>query len=213
LLDAAVRSLAAQADPGSVRFVLAPLIAASDAVGADLANALADAGHTCDVVDAKGLRGIVEDPAIQDTYIFGFGLDGAADLRSLLRNGPAANVHVFGWWRGLRRFGEDTGGSAGREDVAGVVLLNVPATDAAIFLGELDLDWHPRPNRALFHDRHAARTEVIVPFTRATVDRTEIVDPDVGARRPTSDPVVREQVGGAVSDAVVPDPDGAGVGR
>jgi hypothetical protein len=210
LLDAAVRSLAAQVEPGSIRFVLAPLVAASDAVGTDLATALTDAGHACDVVDAKALRGIVDDPATEDTYVFGFGLDGAADLRSLLRDGPGRNVHVFGWWRGLRRFGEDTGGSAGREEVAGVVLLNVPATDAAIFLGELDLDWQPRPNRALFHDRHAARTEVIVPFVRPPADRAgDVTEPEVGPRRPAAD------AGGVGrhAEAPLPDPDAAGVGR
>ena len=94
-------------------------------------------------------------------------MDGVgADLRRILRDGPAGRTHVIGWWRGLRRFGEDTGGSAGRDDVAGIVLLNVPATDAALFLGETDLDWHPGPNRALLHDRHVSRTEVIVPFAR-----------------------------------------------
>ncbi len=213
LLDAAVRSLAAQVEPGSVRFVLAPLVAASDTVGADLATALASAGHPCDVVDAKALRGIVEDPATEDTYVFGFGLDGAADLRGLLRDGPGRNVHVFGWWRGLRRFGEDTGGSAGREDVAGVVLLNVPATDAAIFLGELDLDWHPRPNRALFHDRHAARTEVIVPFALPPADRGEdAADLGMGSQRSARDSDGAYGVGGN-ADTSLPDPDSAGVGR
>ena len=29
------------------------------------------------------------------------------------------------------------------------------------------LDWQPRPNRALLHDRHANRTEVIVPFVHS----------------------------------------------
>jgi hypothetical protein len=81
---------------------------------------------------------------------------------------------VIGWWRGLRRFGEDTGGSAGRDDVAGIVLLNVPSTDAALFLGEADLDWHPGPHRALLHDRHVSRTEVIVPFARAVPDQHEV---------------------------------------
>src|SRR5262249_52930842 len=116
----------------------------------------------------------------------------AADLRPVLRDGPARHVHVFGWWRGLRRFGEDTGGSAGREDVAGVVLLNVPATDAAIFLGELDLEWQPRPNRALFHDRHASRTDVIVPFVRASAgvadeDEVATVDGEAASGRERSE--------------------------
>jgi hypothetical protein len=81
-----------------------------------------------------------------------------------LRDGPARGVHLFGWWRGLRRFSEDTGGSLAREDVAGLVLLNVPSADAGLLLGEVSLEWQPRPNRALLHDRHANRTEVIVPF-------------------------------------------------
>jgi S-DNA-T family DNA segregation ATPase FtsK/SpoIIIE len=109
---------------------------------------------------------------------------------------------VFGWWRGLRRFGEDTGGSAGREDVAGIVLLNVPSTDAAIFLGELDLEWQPRPNRALYQDRHAARTEVIVPFVRPSA--TGAVRRSASGRNGAAHNEVA---------ATIPDPDGAGVGR
>ncbi len=166
VLDAAARSLGAQHDPGSVRFVVAPLVAASDDIGAALVEHLTTAGHTVDVVDARGLRGALE-TADEDTYVIGFGMDGVgADLRRILRDGPAGRTHVLGWWRGLRRFGEDTGGSSGRDDVAGIVLLNVPATDAALFLGETDLDWRPGPNRALLHDRHVSRTEVIVPFAR-----------------------------------------------
>jgi len=183
ILDAAARSLAAQRAPGSVRFVLAPLVAAATEVCTDLTTKLTFDGHDVDIVDANGLQAIAVDPIAVATYVFAFGLDGVADLRMLLRDGPGRNVHLFGWWRGLRRFGEDTGGSAGREDVAGVVLLNVPAADAALFLGELDLDWQPRQNRALFHDRHAARTDVIVPFTRrrrASADNADA--PADGAR-------------------------------
>jgi hypothetical protein len=44
------------------------------------------------------------------------------------------------------------------------VLLNVPAADAGMLLGDISLEWQPRPNRALLHDRHANRTSVIVPF-------------------------------------------------
>jgi DNA segregation ATPase FtsK/SpoIIIE, S-DNA-T family len=174
VLDAATRSLAAQHEPGSVRFVLAPLVAVADEVGARLAASLTADGHPVDVVDVAGLRAVL-DAAPPDTYVVGFGMDGVGvDLRRILRDGPSSRTHVIGWWRGLRRFGEDTGGSAGRDDVAGIVLLNVPSTDAALFLGEADLDWQPGPYRALLHDRHVSRTEVIVPFARTVHDVDEV---------------------------------------
>ena len=182
VLDAVTRGLAQQHKPGSARFVLAPLVAAADAVGADLADHLAATGHRVEVVDARGLKTVVADPDLADTYVVGFGIDGSAgDLRGLLRDGPGRAAHLIGWWRGLRRFGDDTGGSSGRDDVAGVVLLNVPSIDAALFLGEVDLDWQPRPNRALFHDRHASLTEVIVPYARGGPVGFEPEPDDIGA--------------------------------
>jgi hypothetical protein len=115
-------------------------------------------------------------PPERDAYLFGFGLDGAGtgadpwagvDLTELLRDGPTRGVHLFGWWRGLRRFAENTGGSLGREQVAGLVLLNVPAADAGMLVGDPALDWQPRTNRALCHDRHTGRTDLIVPFVHS----------------------------------------------
>ncbi len=172
LLDAAARSLAAQHKPGSVSFVIAPLVAAAEDVAPALADTLTAAGHPTTVVDANGLRIVLESDA-SNTYVIGFGMDGTSgDLRGFLRDGPANRSHLIGWWRGLRRFGEDTGGAAGRDDVAGIVLLNVPVNDAARFLGEADLDWKPGPNRVLLHDRHTSRTEVIVPFARSREERS-----------------------------------------
>ena len=78
-------------------------------------------------------------------------------------------MHLLSWWRGLRRFTEETGGSAGREDVAGLVFLNVPQQDVTLMLGQ-PVDWHPRPNRALLHDRHADRSVTIVPFVQPESD-------------------------------------------
>jgi S-DNA-T family DNA segregation ATPase FtsK/SpoIIIE len=170
VVDAAVRSLALQHRPGEMRFVIAPLVATAEEVGTYLAESLRAAGHACDTVDLAGLRRVLADGNVTDTYVVGLGMDGAGgDLRGLLRDGPPRRTHLIGWWRGLRRFGEDTGGSAGRDDVAGVVLLGVSANDAALFLGDLELDWQPRRNRALAHDRHVSRTEVIVPFGESDV--------------------------------------------
>ena len=154
ILDAAARSLAAQREPGTVHFVLSGNVAAAEPIVTALDAGLREQGHK--VLTAG-------DDLPDDTYVFAFGADGTV-VQGTLRDGPARGVHVFGWWRGLRRFSEDTGGSLAREDVAGLVLLNVPAADASLLLGEVNLEWQPRPNRALLHDRHANRTEVIVPF-------------------------------------------------
>jgi DNA segregation ATPase FtsK/SpoIIIE, S-DNA-T family len=167
LLDAAARSLAAQHAIGAVRFVVAPVVAAADEVGTLLAADLAQAGHVVESADADRLRATLADQSMRDTYVIGFGMDGVGDnLRWLLRDGPMANVHLIGWWRSLRRFGEDAGGSDGPDNVAGLVLLNVPAAEVAMFLDQPDLDWQPRANRALAHDRHASLTQVIVPYVR-----------------------------------------------
>jgi hypothetical protein len=157
LLDAAARSLAAQREPGTVHFGLTGNVASIQPLVAALESALRAQGH-------KVLTDLDEMP--DDTYLFVFGADGSG-IQSMLRTGPDRGVHVFGWWRGLRRFGEDTGGSMAREDVAGLILLNVPATDAGLLLGDISLEWQPRPNRALLHDRHTGRTDVIVPFVHS----------------------------------------------
>jgi DNA segregation ATPase FtsK/SpoIIIE, S-DNA-T family len=123
-------------------------------------------------VDASGLAAELD--LDQPGYLVVFGMDAASPgtlpgLRQLLREGPSRGVHLLSWWRGLRRFTEETGGSAGREDVAGLVFLNVPGQDVTLMLGK-PLDWQPRENRALLHDRHADRTVTIVPFVRPEGD-------------------------------------------
>jgi hypothetical protein len=157
ILDAAARSLASQHAPGTATFVVVNRVAAVEPLVSRLVGDLTRAGHTVRT----------EWPAEpRDAYLFGFGVEDA-DLGRTLHDGPERGVHLLGWWRGLRRFTEDTGGLAGRESVAGLVLLNLPATDIALLVGGVDLDWQPRPNRALLHDRHTGRTEVIVPFVHS----------------------------------------------
>ncbi|HEX6498811.1 MAG TPA: FtsK/SpoIIIE domain-containing protein [Micromonosporaceae bacterium] len=157
VLHAAGLSLARQRRPGSVRFALWSLVPAVDPLVDDLADTLAEAGH--EVRRRPG--GTVDD----GTYLLVFGADGQPDVRPLLRDGPSRGVHVLAWWRGVRRFTEDVGGSAAaRDDVAGMLFLNVPKTDVALLLGDVNVEWRPRPNRALLSDRHADRTTLIVPF-------------------------------------------------
>lgn len=169
VLDAAARSLAAHHAARTVRFVIASLIADGDERAAALAASLVHRQEV-ETVDPAGLTKALD--LDRPGYLVVFGMDAAGPgglptdrFRSLLREGPGRGVHLLSWWRGLRRFSEAIGGGAGREDVAGMVFLNVPATDVSLLLGE-PVDWHPRPNRALLHDRHAGRTTVIVPFVR-----------------------------------------------
>jgi S-DNA-T family DNA segregation ATPase FtsK/SpoIIIE len=193
LLDAAARSLALQHPPGTANFLIASLVATGDPAARRLAGDLAAAGHSVLTVNAAGLGEIIEEysgspggigeqltlalpgAATPETntamnYLVVFGMDAAPGLRrdrlrELLRDGPAHGTHLLAWWRGLGRFNEQTGGSAGRDDVAGLVFLNLPASDASVLLGT-PVDWQPRPNRALLYDRHTGELTVIVPFAR-----------------------------------------------
>jgi S-DNA-T family DNA segregation ATPase FtsK/SpoIIIE len=167
VLEAAARSVAAFHSPRTARFVISSLVAEGDELAKDLA---VEIGHRQEVVsvDARGLA--AELSIDQPGYVIVFGMDAVAPgtlttLRKVLREGPSRGVHLLSWWRGLRRFSEETGGSAGREDVAGLVFLNVPGQDVSLMLGK-PLDWQPRENRALLHDRHSDRTVTIVPFVQ-----------------------------------------------
>ncbi len=165
VLDAAARSVAASHATRTARFVIASLVAEGDALAAALADEISLRQEVV-VVDAAGLA--TELSADVPGYRVVFGMDAAppgtlSGLRQLLREGPSRGAHLLSWWRGVRRFGEETGGSMGREDVAGLLFLNVPQTEVTLMLGR-PVDWHPRTNRALLHDRHTDRTVTVVPF-------------------------------------------------
>ena len=171
VLEAAARSVAAFHAPRTARFVICSLVAEGDELAKDLA---VEIGHRQEVVvvNAAGLAGELD--LDRPGYKIVFGMDAISPgalptLRQVLREGPGHGVHLLSWWRGLRRFSEETGGVAGREDVAGLIFLNLPGQDVTLMLGR-PLDWQPRENRALLHDRHADRTVTIVPFVRPEGD-------------------------------------------
>ncbi|WP_312034032.1 FtsK/SpoIIIE domain-containing protein [Actinoplanes sp. TBRC 11911] len=160
VLDAAARSVAAFHQPRTARFVIASLVAEGDRLAEALA---AEIGHRQEVtvVDADGLAAEL-DPE-QPGYRVVFGMDAAPPetLPGFLRGGPAHGAHLLSWWRDLRRFTR----VADPEDVAGMLFLNVPQAQVAAVL-DRPVDWQPRPNRGLLHDRHADRTVTIVPFVQ-----------------------------------------------
>nr|WP_239127268.1 FtsK/SpoIIIE domain-containing protein [Asanoa siamensis] len=173
VLDAAARAVAAHHAPRTARFVISSLVAEGDEIAQQLARDLAER-QDVEIVTANGLADAltIDHPG----YMVVFGMDAMAGgalppdrLRLVLRTGPGRGVHLLSWWRGLRRFTDEVGPAA-REDVAGLVFLNVPASDVSLLLSR-PVDWQPRDNRALLHDRHTDRTSVIVPFARPEADR------------------------------------------
>ncbi|GIE80580.1 cell division protein FtsK [Actinoplanes philippinensis] len=187
IVHAAAFGLAHRHEPGTARFVLACL--APDAGGTrDLIRAdLGAAGHAVDEVDAHGLRAVLAGTATpggagqRPTYLLVLAAEtampvlaergpdrrtGLDDLRTVLREGPGRGVHLLSWWRLPRRFAEAVGGSAGRDDVACLVVVNVVATELGALLGDHTVAWEPRPNRALLIDRHDNRMQLIVPFVQ-----------------------------------------------
>ncbi|SBT44523.1 FtsK/SpoIIIE domain-containing protein [Micromonospora auratinigra] len=199
VLRSAALGLARQHAPGTARFLLAPLATGTTDLADDLAMTLAAARHPVRRLDAAELRdqlaelstppsgGAAGAPLPARTYLVVFGVDAAAgvlaaadpqtfrsghdDLRAVLRQGPAHGVHLLGWWRGLRRLGEDLGGSQHRDDLACLVALNVPGPDLGLYLGVHDLAYTPRDGRALLVDRHDQRTALMVPFVGDGDDR------------------------------------------
>jgi Zn-dependent alcohol dehydrogenase len=188
IVHAAALSLAAQHEPGTARFVVAGFAAAADPVITHLTDSLTAAGHHCVGVDAAKLR--IELAALADpdkapftdhTYLVVFAADVAAsalahkdtagrvgltDLRTVLNSGPGRGIHLISWWRVARRFADAIGGSAGREDVACLVALNVPTNELVSLVGDHTLTWQQRTNRALLLDRHDQRAQLIVPYVR-----------------------------------------------
>lgn len=166
---AAAQSIAVQHRPGTARFLLAVPVADAAPVAADLEASLA--GHDVRRIEAGDIAAALRAPGAAGgvpTYLVGFGLDAATGrgfggLRDALHEGPGHGAHLIGWWRALRPFLDEIGGSAGREAVACLVLTNVPAADASLLLGQ-PVDWRPRPNRALVHDAHAGTGTAVVPF-------------------------------------------------
>jgi hypothetical protein len=202
ILHAVAISLARQHQPATATFYLAPLVAAADLAANDTAADLIDAGHECKLVGIDELadtyRTIVDSTGTDATarraaaakprYVIVWGADAAStllttyspdgrcgqqDLRAILRHGPAYGVHLLGWWRTLARFNDDTGGTAGREDIACLVATNLTAQDVQSLTGDYQLSWHPRHNRALLIDRHDDRRALIVPYLRAGHDHQD----------------------------------------
>lgn len=186
VLQAIVLGLSRQHRPGTATFFLVGLVDEADEIADGLVHRLHGEGHVAELLDVAGYRSCLVELAAADpapaghaTYVVVFGADIAATalkvkppgadmtgidaLRTVLRDGPGLGVHVFGWWRGMRRLSDDLGLNH-KDDVAGLVALNVRGSELGSFLGQVNLKWSPRLNRALFVDRQADSRTLIVPY-------------------------------------------------
>ncbi len=166
VLAAAATSLGQQHEPGSVEFLIAATAAGAEDVAAGALAALESVGHRCRSLAPGEVLADRAGPA----YLVWFGADGAdgspGALRELMLHGPATGLHLIGWWRGARRFLDDIGGASNREHCAGLVALNVAASDLGAVTGDPNIGWEPRANRCLVIDRHAGTERLAVPYVR-----------------------------------------------
>jgi hypothetical protein len=147
----------------------------------DCLRRLSDAAESARGEHVRGEHGRGQHGREQGTYLFAFGADAASsalkqrtpggsrtgidDFRALLRDGPGSGTHLFGWWRGTRRLSEDLGINA-KEDISGILVLNVRGSDVGLLIGQSNLNWNPRHNRALLIDRQEDTADLVVPFVR-----------------------------------------------
>jgi S-DNA-T family DNA segregation ATPase FtsK/SpoIIIE len=178
--------LSRQHDPGTATFYLISLVSTTEDEVEDLADRLRATGQVAEVVELSGyeacMRHLNESPVGDrghGTYVFSFGADAASstlkqkakgasrsgleEFRSLLRDGPAKGMHFFGWWRGVRRLGDDLGPYS-KEDISGILALNVRGNEVGTLIGQSNFHWIPRHNRALLIDRQEDTAELVVPF-------------------------------------------------
>jgi hypothetical protein len=186
VLQSIAIGLCRQHDPGTATFQLVSLASTTDEEVDHLAVRIRAADQVAEVVFLddyhnclRGLNAAGPGERGDGTYVLVFGADAASsslklkpkgaprtgleEFRALLRDGPAKGIHFFGWWRGLRRLGEDLG-TTGKEDISGVLALNVRGNDLGLLIGESSLQWTPRHNRALLIDRQENTKDLIVPF-------------------------------------------------
>lgn len=187
VVHAAAVSLARQHEPSQAQFLLAPLVAQADGAAEDTAETLRELGHDVQLVPAAELSTVIAELAQLKShgvqrYLILFGGDtiapivgtaGQKQLRTIFKQGPGAGIHVIGWWRGYARFVEDLGTTNAREDVACLVVLNIPGQQIGAFIGDINSSYVPRDNRALIIDRHTNTMRLCVPFVRADRDSQE----------------------------------------
>lgn len=106
----------------------------------------------------------------REVIVVGLGMDRCRSLplefADLCKNGPAAGVHLIGWWRKLDSFREQVG-YGGENYFDTKIALRLDASSAKQFMNDPLLEWRPAENRALVWDSaELSEPTRIIPYTR-----------------------------------------------
>ncbi|MER7420279.1 FtsK/SpoIIIE domain-containing protein [Micromonospora peucetia] len=167
LLATAARSIAAHHEPGTARFVLAAPDEECQALAGALAAELAGR-HPVDTVDLAGLIAAVDDAAPAYLVVFGLDVPTSAQLpperlRALLREGPPTGRHLLGRWRTVSSFTALLDPEGEVDKLAAVAVVDLPGTQLTSVFGR-QVQWRPRPGRAVLWDGPGEQGTVLVPF-------------------------------------------------
>ncbi|MHA6798254.1 FtsK/SpoIIIE domain-containing protein [Bounagaea algeriensis] len=207
-LGSGALSLAREHAPGRARFTFGCFLDDAAPRVRALAAAAAAAGHAVRTVHLDEAEATVAELAQQvqqrggePHYALLFGVDAAHAalerkdpqtmstgldlLRTVLRHGPEARVHVLGWWRSAQRVKHTLGMTGSVDDLGAWVAFDAHGQELTQLAAGQMVTWAPRARRGLFFDRSAnAQPEVMLPFELD--DLLEEADPDGAAGSGTS---------------------------
>jgi hypothetical protein len=180
-LENVVLGLAAQSRGQDARVVILDLLETEErwqATQSSFIEALRELGVEVSVVAKVEVPDCVRDlasvaaagdPSRQTTWVLGLGLDRCrtmpAEFQDLCRVGPAAGIHVLGWWLKVDAFQEQVGyGGAAHFDIK--VALRLDAQSVRQFMNDPLLEWKPTENRILVWDSAEMTAPArIIPYT------------------------------------------------
>lgn len=136
-----------------------------------------EAGHPVEIVAPANVGVVVDElgatrvhvPSAETVVVLGLGLDRVRSMppafEDLVRIGPAAGVHVFGWWSKLSSF-RDHVGYGGEAWVDVRIATRCDPQSAKQLMDDPLLDWDTPDNRALAWDSASMPRAVrVVPYS------------------------------------------------
>jgi hypothetical protein len=127
-----------------------------------------------EVAASVAARGAGQPPLV----VMGLGLDRARSLppefQDLARTGPAAGVHLIGWWRKLEAFREHVGyGGEANFDIR--LALKLDPASVKQLMGDPLLEWRAQDNRMIAWDvAELPEAITVIPYGRVRADTAQV---------------------------------------